>query len=249
MLLKTRRQAEHDSRADGAGFALRLSFAHDPAPSSGRPRRPRLSRRRLVVRLPRLFPVDPAGPEVQLSIRPAADRSGAPVRHQDAAVRPGGGGGGEADPSRDHLRQVGGFVPPDDVSGLQEPPVGPAGRSDAAVSADARDRPRLRHDPGRAGQVRGRRPDRDLRQAGARGRRRRHDRLGRQGPHAAHRAGRLDVRPRLGRPRGAAHRAGGSRRLFRSRRGQGGRHPGAGGRTRPTTCRARPASGSRPRRS
>ena len=53
--------------ADGAGAPHRLFFAHDPAPPSGRPRRPRLSRRRLVVRLPRLFPVDPAGSEVQLS--------------------------------------------------------------------------------------------------------------------------------------------------------------------------------------
>ncbi len=39
--------------------------------------------------------------------------------------------------------------------------------------------------------------------------------------------GRRDVRPRLGRSRGAAHRPRRSRRLFRRRRRQGGRHPGA----------------------
>src|SRR6185437_8955759 len=38
--------------------------AHDPAPSSGRSRRPRFPDRRLVLRLPRLLSVDPAGSKV-----------------------------------------------------------------------------------------------------------------------------------------------------------------------------------------
>ena len=99
-----------------------------------------------------------------------------------------------------------------------------------AISADARDGARLRHDPGRTGSLRGRRPYRHLRDAGAREGRGRPHRVGRQGPHAARRAGDRDVRSRLGRRRshgGAADRAGRSRRLFRRRRGQGHRHPGA----------------------
>ena len=51
---------------------------------------------------------------------------------------------------------------------LQGQPPRPAGRSRAAVSADARDRARLRPDPGRAGPLRGRRPHRDLCAPGAR---------------------------------------------------------------------------------
>ena len=92
------------------------------------------------------------------------------------------------------------------LSALQEPSARSARRSRAAVSADARDRARLRHDPGRAGPLRGGRPDRHLRAPGARKGRRRADRLGRQGPDAAHRARRGDVRSGFGRPRGAAHR-------------------------------------------
>ena len=57
--------------------------------------------------------------------------------------------------------------------------------------------------------------------------RRRSDRVGRQGPDAAHRAPRRHVRPGLRRPRGAAHRPGRGFRLFWRRAGQGGRRPGA----------------------
>ena len=66
---------------------------------------------------------------------------------------------------------------------------------------------RLRPDPDRAGPLRGRRPDRDLCAPGARARRRRADHLRRQGPDATDRARRRDVRPRLGRPRGAPRSA------------------------------------------
>ena len=89
---------------------------------------------------------------------------------------------------------------------LQGAPARPAGGSRAAIPADARHRARLRPDADRAGPLRGRRPDRHLRAPGARARRRRADRLRRQGPDAARRAGRRDVRSGLGRPRGAAHR-------------------------------------------
>ena len=214
-----------------AGWRLRpaspIMWGHDPAPSSARPRRPCLSGRRVVVRLPRLLPVDPAGPEVQLSRRPPADGGGQAFFHQNAAVRPRGRGRHQADPSRDHLRQDRGFVPARHLSALQGPPARAAGRSRAAVSADARDRARLRHDSGRAGPLRGRRPDRDLCAPGARGGRGRFHRLGRQGPDAARRAGGRHVRPGLGRPRGAQVRPGGSHGVFRRRAGQGRRHPGA----------------------
>ena len=68
---------------------------------------------------------------------------------------------------------------------VQGASAGAAGRPRAAVSADARDRARLRPDADRAGPLRGRRSHRDLRAAGARARRRRADRLGRQGSDAA----------------------------------------------------------------
>ena len=59
----------------------------------------------------------------------------------------------------------------------------------------------------------------------------------------------VDVRPGLGRPRGAADRTGGGGRLFRrsapTRSSTSRRWPAI----RPTTCRARPASASRPPRS
>ena len=85
--------------------------------------------------------------------------------------------------------------------------------------------------------------------AGARARRRRADRLRRQGSDAAHRARRRDVRSGLGRSRGAAHRPGGGRRIFRRRRRQGHRHPGARRRFHRQRARRAAASASRPRRS
>src|SRR5690348_1110815 len=88
-------------------MALRGRFAyvkaHDPAPSSGRPRRPCFPHRRLVLRLPGLLPVDPAGPEIQLPLGPLAHRRSEALRDQGAAVHPRRGGGVQADPSRDHL--------------------------------------------------------------------------------------------------------------------------------------------------
>ena len=203
---------------DGARRAHRLCEGHDPAPSSGRPRRPCFSHRRLVLRLPRLLPVDPAGPEIQLPFGPAADRRGAAVCDQGAAVHPRRGGGVQADPSRHHFRQDGKLVPTRHLPGLQGSPEGSPRRTAAAVPADARHRLGLRHGADRAGPLRGRRHHRHLRPPGARGERRRSHRFRRQGPHAARRAGRVDVRPGFGRPRGAALRRRGSRQIFRGSR-------------------------------
>src|ERR1700722_6772974 len=91
---------------------------HDPAPSSGRPRRPRFSHRRLVVCLPRVLSIDPTGSEVQLSHGPPADGRGAPVRDQSAAVHPRWGRRFQADPSRHDLRQDGELVPARHLSAI-----------------------------------------------------------------------------------------------------------------------------------
>ena len=79
------------------------------------------------------------------------------------------------------------------------------------------DRARLRPDADRAGPLRGRRPDRDLCPPGARARRRRADRLRRQGPDAVDRAraSRCSTRPRATARSGASARRGA--RLFRRR--------------------------------
>ena len=95
--------------------------------------------------------------------------------------------------------KIGELVPPRALPRLQGHRPEPPDDLVPQFPADARDRARLRHDPGRAGPLRGRRPHRDLRPSGARAGRRRADRLGRQGPDAAHRAGRRDVRSGLGR--------------------------------------------------
>ena len=107
---------------------------------------------------------------------------------------------------------------------------------------------RLRPDPDRAGPLRGRRPHRHLRHSSARQGRRRADHLGRQGPDAARRPGRGDVRPGFGRPRGAAHRPGRGRRLFRRRRRTRSSTSRRSPAIRPITCPARRASASRRRR-
>ena len=107
---------------------------------------------------------------------------------------------------------------------------------------------RVRPDADRAGPLRGRRSHRDLCAAGARARRGRADRLRRQGPHAADRARRRDVRSRLGRSRGAAHRPEEVVAYFGApptRSSTSRRSPAIP----PTTCRARRASASRPPRS
>ena len=164
-----------------------------------------------------------------------------------------GAGRFQADPSRHDLRQDGELVPARHLSRLQGAPEGSSRRTGAAVSPDARHGFGLRHGPDRAGPLRGRRHHRHLRPPGPSGRRRRAHRLGRQGPDAARRAGRVDVRSSF-RPsrrrrlsRGAALRPGRGGRIFRRRPGQGGRRPGARRRLQPTTCPARQASGSRPR--
>ena len=113
-----------------------------------------------------------------------------------------GAGRFQADPSRHHLRQDGELLPARHLPALQGAPEGPSGRTGAAVPADARHRFGLRHGPDRAGPLRGRRHHRHLRAPGAPGRRRRSHRLGRQGPHAARRAGRVDVRSGFGPSRG-----------------------------------------------
>ena len=220
--------------ADGAPLPIAYLHAHDPAPPSGRPRRPRLSRRRLVLRLPRLLPVDPAGPEIQLSHGSPADRRRPAVFDQAAAIRPRRRGRDQADASGDHLRQVGELVSPRSVPALQEPTARPSRRSRASVPAHARNRARLRHDPDRAGPLRSGRSHRDLCPPGAREGRRRADHLRRQGPDAAHRAWRIHVRSGVGRSgrerlsRGAEDRRRRSDGLFRRGTRQGDRRSGAG---------------------
>ena len=81
---------------------------------------------------------------------------------RDGARRP------QADPSRHDLRQDGEFVPARHLSRIQGAPEGSAGRTGAAIPADARDRLGLRHGPDRAEPLRGRRHHRHLRPPGAR---------------------------------------------------------------------------------
>ena len=139
------------------------------------------------------------------------------------------GRGLQANPSRHHLRQDGELVPARHLPGLQGAPERPARRTQAPVPADARHGLGLRHGPDRTGPLRGRRHHRHIRPPGARGRRRRPHRLGRQRPHAARRALRHDVRPGLGPsrrcrfPRGAALRRRGSHPVFRGRGARQGR--------------------------
>ena len=198
-------------------------MAHDPAPPSGRPRRPCFSDRRLVVRLPRLLSVDPPGSEVQLPDRPPADRRGRLFATKVLQfIRDGAAGHKPThlamifDKTENSFRR-------DIYPGLQGASEGSARRARAAIPADARHRLGVRHGPDRAEPLRGRRHHRHLRPSGARGRRRRSHRLGRQGPHAARRALRLDVRsgfrPGRGRglSRGAALRPGRGGRIFRRR--------------------------------
>ena len=78
-------------------------------------------------------------------------------------------------------------VPQRDLPRIQGDAPRGAGRSEAAVPADARGGQGLRPDPGREGRLRGRRHHRHLCRGGARRRRRRPDHLVRQGPDAARR--------------------------------------------------------------
>ena len=184
------------------GGRIAYVMAHDPAPSPGRPRRPRFSHRRLVVCLSRVLSVDPPGSEVQLSHGSLTDRRGQAVRDQSAAVHPRRGGRPQAHSPRHDLRQDGKLVPARHLSAIQGASEGSAGRTGAAIPVDARDRLGLRHGPHRAEPLRGRRHHRHLCPTGPRGRRRRSHRLSRQGPHAARRFGSLDVRSRFGPGRG-----------------------------------------------
>ena len=86
-------------------------------------RRPCLPGGRLVLRLPRLFPVDQPGSEIQLPLGPSADRSGATLLHQAFPVRARWRGRDQADASRHHLRQVGELVPQGALSRLQGAPA------------------------------------------------------------------------------------------------------------------------------
>ena len=113
-----------------------------------------------------------------------------------------------------------------------------AGGPDPAIPADPRGRPGLQRHRVRARGLRGRRPDRDLRPPGRRGRRHLHHRLVRQGPDAADPAGRRADGP----DQEDQARARGGDGEIRRHAGQGHRRPGAGRRIRPTTCRACRAS-------
>ncbi len=207
-------------------------------PAHARRGRHRVPGRRLVVRVPRLLPVDEPGPEVQLPCRRPAHRRRPPVLQQALPVHQGRRGGPEADPPRHHLRQVRDDVPQRALPRVQGQPLRPAGRPHPAVPADARRRRGVRPHPDREGGLRGGRHHRHLRAPGRRQRRRRDDRLRRQGPDAARRRADLDVRPGLGRrPQGgrqqdgragrAAHRRRRGGRVFRRDARPGGRRAGA----------------------
>ncbi len=92
--------------------------------------------------------------------------------------------------------------------------------------------------------LRGRRFDRDLRADRLRGRRHGHHRLVRQGSHAA----RERLRGHVRHDERCAHRHSAGHREVRRRPRQGDRGAGADRRLVATTCRASPASASRPRR-
>ena len=206
---------------------------HEPYPPPRREGRSRLPCRRLVVRVPGVFPVDPPRPEIQLPLRPPADRGGAAVLHKIVSVHPRGRDRHQTDASRHHLRQIRGFVPARALPALQIEPQRAAGRPHPAIPADAGGGARLRPRPGRAEFLGGRRSHRDLRlhRQGARSRCPYH--LCRQGFDAADRAGHRDVRSGLRhcRPGGLARRAPHHRRrglcLFRRRPGPGDRRAGA----------------------
>ena len=88
-------------------------------------RRPRLSGRRLGLHFPRLSRAAAAQPQVG---RPAAQRRARLLQHAVEAVARHEAGG-QADPSRGRVRQVGADVPQRDLSRLQGAPARPAGRS------------------------------------------------------------------------------------------------------------------------
>ena len=153
--------------------------------------------------------------------------------------------GERADAPGRHLRRQREDVPQRDLQGLQGAPPAGARGARSPVPADPRRGQGLQHRLHRAGRLRGRRPDRHLRQAGGGGRRRHDHRVLRQRHDAAdparHRHARHHEEPH--------HRSGRGARAVRRAARQGRRRTGAGRRFRPTTCRAFPASASRRRRS
>ncbi len=202
--------------------------------------RPRLSGRRFRLYFPRLSRAAAAEPQIR---RVAGQCRARLLQHAVEAVARHAAGQ-PADPSRHRVRQIRGHVPQQALSRLQGAPAAGAGRSDPAISADPRGGARVRPALPGARRLRGRRSDRDLCPRGRRARRDRDHRLLRQGSDAArHRQGR-DVRHHEGSPH--RHRRGD--REIRRAAGKGGRGAGAGRAIPPTTCRACPASASRPRR-
>ena len=193
---RPRRGGEDDRDDQRGGCASnRFCCGRSAAPW---PRRHCLPRRWVIVRVPRLLPVDEPGQEVQLSRRWPSDRCGPPLLQQALPVHPRGRCGRAPHSPCDHLRQVGALLPQRALRGLQGEPIRPAGRPHPAVPVDARGRRGVRAAPGREAGVRGRRHHRDLRARGRRGGRRRRHRLGRQGPDAARRRAGVDVRPGVG---------------------------------------------------
>jgi hypothetical protein len=200
-----------------------------PSPDPGRPRRTAVPGRRLGLSVPRLSRPAAADPQER---RPAGRRRPgllqhvveADARHAGRRAHPPGG---DLGPLRED-------VPQHALRQVQGPPAAAARGPDPAVPAGARGHPRVRRAGHRAARLRGRRPDRRLCLPRARAGRRDGDRLVRQGPDAAGRRRRVDVRPdegRAHRPRAGVRevrrlsRAGGRRAVAvrRQRRQRAGR--------------------------
>ncbi len=133
------------------------------------------------------------------------------------------GGGREADAPRRRLRLLGHDVPQRHVRPVQGAAPRAAGGSAPAVPADPRGGARLRHPLRRAEGLRGRRHHRDLCPRRLRGRRDDHHRGVRQGPDAARRQRRDDVRLHEGK----AHRPRRGDREIRRAAREGRRGAGA----------------------
>ena len=139
-----------------------------------------------------------------------------------AGGRPSGQARGR--PCRHDPRRRRSDVPQRDLRQVQGQPPATARRPDPAIPADPRGRQGVQRHGVRAQGLRGRRPDRHLRPPGRRSRRHLHHRLFRQGPDAAHPAGRRDDGP----DQEDQARARGGDGEVRRRAGQGGRRAGAG---------------------
>ena len=204
-----------------------LGLEHGKIEGTGRRRGPERQWRRQAD--PQPLPGRRLGLPVPRLSRAAADEPAR--RHADqrrvrllphAGGRPSGQARGR--PYRHDPRCRRGDVPQRDLRQVQGQPPAAARGPDPAISADPRGGPRLQHHGVRAQRLRGRRPDRHLRPPGRRGRRHLHHRLLRQGPDAAHPAGRRDDGP----DQEDQARARGGDGEVRRHAGQGGRRPGAG---------------------